>query len=121
MWYYELLLRDGEPEVRSEAISQTPHVAKNCTDQVLVDKILPILKEQMSSDTSQHVKGSMASAICEISQYLDFEKNIDYIIPTITSLLKDESVTEVRVSLLQNLGIVAKTIGEEACVEHLIG
>ena len=42
----------------------------------------------------------MASAICEISQYLEYEKNIEYILPTITTLLKDESVTEVRVSLL---------------------
>lgn len=32
IWYYELLLRDGEPEVRSEAISKLPNVAKNCTD-----------------------------------------------------------------------------------------
>ena len=62
----------------------------------------------------------MASAICEIAQYLEYEKNIDYIIPTITQLLKDESVTEVRVSLLENLHIVAKAIGEEACIEYLI-
>jgi len=74
----------------------------------------------MATDTSQHVKGSMASAICEIAQYLEYEKNIDYIIPTITQLLKDESVTEVRVSLLENLHIVAKAIGEEACIEYLI-
>jgi len=28
--YYELLLRDGEPEVRSEAIAKLPLVAKGC-------------------------------------------------------------------------------------------
>ena len=28
--YYELLLRDGEPEVRSEAIAKLPVVAKAC-------------------------------------------------------------------------------------------
>ena len=42
----------------------------------------------------------MASAICEISQYLEFKQVIDYVIPTITQLLKEDSVTEVRVSLL---------------------
>ena len=58
--FYELLLRDGEPEVRSEAVSKVPEVAKNCSSFVLIEKILPILKEQMASDTSQHVRGSMS-------------------------------------------------------------
>lgn len=43
--FYELLLRDGEPEVRSEAISQIPKVAKYCSKYILIEKILPILKE----------------------------------------------------------------------------
>lgn len=85
-----------------------------------MDKILPILKEQMASDTSQHVKGAMASSICEMSQYLEKEQTVDYIMPTIFSLLKDDSVTEVRVSLLENISLVAKSIGEEACCEFLI-
>lgn len=42
---YELLLRDSEAEVRSEAIAQIPTVAKHCTSSVLIEKILPILKE----------------------------------------------------------------------------
>ena len=48
--FYELLLRDGEPEVRSEAVSKVPEVAKHCSSSVLIEKILPILKEQMSND-----------------------------------------------------------------------
>ena len=57
---YELLLRDSEAEVRSEAIAQVPLVAKFCSSTSLIEKILPILKEQMATDSSQHVKGSMA-------------------------------------------------------------
>ena len=57
---YELLLRDSEAEVRSEAIAQVPLVAKFCSPTGLIEKILPILKEQMATDSSQHVKGSMA-------------------------------------------------------------
>lgn len=113
-------MRDGEPEVRSEAISKLPLVVKDCSSYQLVDKILPILKEQMSSDTSQHVKGAMASAICEMTQYIERDKTIDYIMPTIFSLLKDDSVTEVRVSLLENISLVAKSIGEDSCNEYLI-
>ena len=43
--FYELLLRDGEPEVRSEAVANVPNVAKFCSSPVLIEKILPILKE----------------------------------------------------------------------------
>ena len=43
--FYELLLRDGEPEVRSEAISKLPEVSKYSSSSVLLDKVLPILKE----------------------------------------------------------------------------
>ena len=42
---YELLLRDNEPEVRSEAVDKVPTVAKYCSTDLLVDKILPIIKE----------------------------------------------------------------------------
>ena len=50
--FYELLLRDGEPEVRSEAIAKVPDVSKHCTSANLIEKILPILKEQMCNDSS---------------------------------------------------------------------
>jgi hypothetical protein len=50
--FYELLLRDGEPEVRSEAVAKIPEVAKYCSSEELIDKILPILKEQMANDQS---------------------------------------------------------------------
>jgi len=48
--FYELLLRDGEPEVRSEAVANIPKVAKFCSSPVLIEKILPILKDQMAND-----------------------------------------------------------------------
>lgn len=50
--FYELLLRDSEPEVRSEAIAKIPEVAKHCSAGSLIEKILPILKEQMANDAS---------------------------------------------------------------------
>jgi hypothetical protein len=39
------LLRDAEAEVRSEAVSKVPLVAKYCSSIELVEKVLPILKE----------------------------------------------------------------------------
>ena len=99
MGYYELLLRDNEPEVRSEAVAKVPVMAKHCTTTTLIDKILPIIKEQISVDPSQHVKGSMAFSICELGECLSKEETIEYVLPPVMAILKD-SATEVRVSLL---------------------
>lgn len=101
--FYELLLRDSEPEVRSEALNKMPQVAVNCDPQVLSEKILPIIKEQLCSDTSQHVKGSLASAICELTEFVPRKDAIEEIFPAVINILTKESVTEVRVSLLESL------------------
>lgn len=50
--FYELLMRDAEPEVRSEAVAKVPAVAQYCQSESIVEKILPIMKDQMSGDTS---------------------------------------------------------------------
>lgn len=65
----------------------------------------------MANDQSQHVKGSMASAICDLSVYLNEQDTLEFVLPTISQILKD-SVTEVRVSLLENLGKLAKSLSE---------
>jgi hypothetical protein len=53
----------------------------------------------------------MASAICDLSIYLNEQDTLEYVLPTISLILKD-SVTEVRVSLLENLGKLAKSLSE---------
>ena len=50
--FYELLLRDAEPEVRSEAVNKIPEVAKYANPELIIGSILPILNEQMSTDQS---------------------------------------------------------------------
>jgi len=37
---------------------------------------------------------------------------MDFVVPTVFTLLKEESVPEVRVSLMDNLQILAKALGE---------
>lgn len=41
---YITLLGDSEPEVRSEAAARLPLLAKNCSANLIVSKILPSLK-----------------------------------------------------------------------------
>jgi serine/threonine-protein phosphatase 2A regulatory subunit A len=109
---YELLLRDNEPEVRSEAVAKMPIMARHCKSSLLIEKVLPIIKEQLASDASQHVKGSMAQSICDLAESLSKEETIEHILPPVTAIMKD-SATEVRVSLMQNLSKLAVKIGED--------
>lgn len=41
---YTALLGDAEPEVRSEAAARLPTLAKNCSSNLIVSKIIPSLK-----------------------------------------------------------------------------
>ena len=52
----------------------------------------------------------MAQAICEMAQHLPKEDTIKYILPTVVTIMKD-SVTEVRVSLMENINKIAASIG----------
>jgi len=61
---YTTLLGDAEPEVRSEAAARLPALAKNCSPNLIVTKIIPSLKLQLATESNQHVKGSMAHSVC---------------------------------------------------------
>ena len=49
---YMTLLGDSEPEVRSEAAAKLPQLAKNCSSNLIVSKILPSLKLQLATESS---------------------------------------------------------------------
>lgn len=42
---YELLMRDSEPEVRSESVARVPEMASHCSPTVLVSRIIPIIQD----------------------------------------------------------------------------
>ena len=117
--FYELLLRDNEPEVRSEAVANVPVMSSHCTTQVLIERILPIIKEQIANDPSQHVKGSMAQAVCDLGEVLSKEEVIQYVLPPVMAILKD-SATEVRISLLKNIKKLTSALSEEEIKEHIL-
>ena len=49
------------------------------------------------------MKGSLASAICELAEFVPRKDAIEEIFPAVINILTKESVTEVRVSLLESL------------------
>jgi serine/threonine-protein phosphatase 2A regulatory subunit A len=95
-------MNDSEPEVRSEAVGRLAELAEYCNSATIVTKVLPGLKLQLTTESSQHVKGSMAHAVCKVAEKLRTEDVSAYLIPMVNILLKNNS-TEVVVSLIDNL------------------
>lgn len=62
----------------------------------------------------------MASAICELAENLPKKEIIDQVFPAVMNILTKDSVTEVRVSLLENLPKMARALGEESTIELVI-
>lgn len=113
------LLGDSEPEVRSEAAARLPQLAQNCSSNLIVSKILPSLKLQLATESSQHVKGSMAHAVCQLSGSLTAEEAAQHLIPMVSILLKNNN-TEVIVSLIENMGQLVQTVGAASLEDKII-
>ncbi len=77
------MISDKEPEVRSEAISKLPELAKYCSQSALVEKVLPILNVNTVTDTSQHVKSSLALSITEISKFIGKQNTLQFVVPPV--------------------------------------
>lgn len=113
------MLGDSEAEVRSEAAAKLPLLAKNCSSNLIVSKILPSLKLQLATESSQHVKGSMAHAVCALASSLSSEEASQHLIPMVSILLKNNN-TEVIVSLIENMGELVNTVGVSSLDEKII-
>jgi serine/threonine-protein phosphatase 2A regulatory subunit A len=116
---YTALMNDSEPEVRSEAVNKLADLAEHCTIPMLVQKVLPGLKLQLTTESSQHVKGSMAFAVCKIAEKLKPEDAATHLIPLVSILLKNNS-TEVVVSLVENLAPLTSILESAVLQEKLV-
>lgn len=116
---YVSLLGDSEPEVRSEAVNRLYELTENATMTLVISNVLPKLKLQMATESSQHVKGTMAFAICKLADKITPEQAATNLIPLVSILLKNNS-TEVIVSLVENLEPLVKVIPEATINEKLL-
>lgn len=116
---YTTLMNDSEPEVRSEAVNRLSELAEYCTTSNIVQKVLPGLKLQLTTESSQHVKGSMAHAVCKIGEKLRPEDATSHLIPMVSILLKNNS-TEVIVSLIDNLTPLVSIIEQSTLLEKIV-
>jgi len=105
-------MRDHEAEVRSEGVANIGIISKYCSEEVLLNKIIPIIQDQIAKDPSQHVRGSLAQSICMLAENMTNDHVIEHLLPPIQEMMKDGS-TEVRVSLLENIHNLVKSLSEE--------
>ena len=117
--FYVTLLGDSEPEVRSESVNKLADLAVNCTTSLIVQTLLPKLKLQLATESSQHVKGSMAFSICKLAERVSPDEAGQHLIPMISILLKNNS-TEVIVSLIENLEPLIRVLPDGPVNEKLI-
>lgn len=80
---------DKEAEVRSEAIGKLPLLCKYTSSATITEKLIPIIITNSVTDPSQHVRGSLAHSICDISKYIGKENSIKHLTPPVSQLLKD--------------------------------
>ena len=81
--------------------------------------MLPRLKLQLTTESSQHVKGSMAFSICKLAEKISSDEAGTHLIPMVSILLKNNS-TEVIVSLIENLEPLIRVLPMAPIHEKLI-
>jgi serine/threonine-protein phosphatase 2A regulatory subunit A len=71
---------------------------------VILARIVPCV-QALSSDSSQHVRASLAQQISGLAPLLGKESTIDVLVPLYLALLKDD-FSEVRLNLISKLEVV---------------
>ena len=67
-------------------------------EETVITRILPILN-RLVTDTSEHVRISFAGVVSKLSSVLKKDKTIQFLLPLILTLLRDE-VSEVPISVI---------------------
>lgn len=116
------LLRDQEKEVRMSAVEQLPFVCKGMAtaDRLIVytTNFCPYLND-LSQDTSQHVRVKLAGVLVTIAPVLGKEKTTELLAPLFVRLLKDE-IPDVRMSVIPSLGTLNDVVGSDLIAQQII-
>lgn len=77
-------------QVRSAVSANIPGVCTLLEKATVVNRILPIV-QRLISDSSEHVRASVASVINELASVLGREDTVDLLLPLLLTLLRDET------------------------------
>ncbi|KMZ64988.1 hypothetical protein ZOSMA_33G00170 [Zostera marina] len=96
---YVKLLCDNEAEVRTAAEGKVTKFCQILEPKRAIQHILPCVKD-LSTDSSQHVRSSLASVIMGMAPILGKEATIDLLLPILLTLLKDDVPDVIGIDLL---------------------
>lgn len=115
---FAALLKDAEPEVRTEAATELVHVAKVTSPEDVRAYLIPCLP-MIVTDTSAHVKAALALSLNDLSPIVGPNTTVEFILPLIIKLLSDES-SDVRLNIVSNFEKTVQVIGIDLLYDVLL-
>lgn len=115
---FSALLKDAEPEVRTEAAAELVHVAKVVPPEDVRAYLVPCLP-MIVTDPSAHVKAALALSLNDLSPIVGPNTTVEFILPLIIKLLSDES-SDVRLNIVSNFERTVQVIGIDLLYDVLL-
>ncbi|THU72136.1 hypothetical protein C4D60_Mb04t08920 [Musa balbisiana] len=116
-------LNDSDQDsVRLLAVEGCAALGKLLESHDCVTHILPVIvnfSQDLSSDSSQHVRSALASVIMGMAPILGKDATIEQLLPIFLSLLKDE-FPDVRLNIISKLDQVNQVIGIDLLSQSLL-
>jgi len=112
-----ILLVDGEPEVRTQAILALPKLVKHCSIPLFVERVFPLLKK--NRDSSEHVRAALAGVVCELAESVEEKSVGEFIVPICIELSKDSN-TDVKFSLFKKIYHVIQVLSNSQVETYIL-
>lgn len=105
-------------QVRSAAAKNVALMCSLLRKDIILNKVIPSLR-LLVSDSSEHVRASMAGAINDLAPILDRDEAVEQLLPMLLELLRDES-SDVRLNIISNLDTINGVVGVELLSQSLL-
>ncbi|CAE8618923.1 unnamed protein product, partial [Polarella glacialis] len=117
---YLRLLNDPEVEVRTIAAARIAAVAAVSPTKEFLETLMPVMEKLTSPrEHSQHVRASLAGAVLGLAPVFGAQLTVDYLISIFLQLIRDEC-PEVRLQLINNLGLLSSVVGIDVLSQSLL-
>lgn len=115
---FTALLKDAEPEVRTEAASALVHLARVLSPDEVRSLLVPCLPA-IATDPSAHVKAALATGLNDLAPVVGPNTTIEHLLPLVIKLLSDDS-SDVRLNIVTNFEKTVQVIGIDLLYDVLL-
>ncbi len=115
---FTALLKDAEPEVRTEAASSLVHLARVLNPDEVRSLIVPCLPA-IATDPSAHVKAALATGLNDLAPIVGPNTTIEQLLPLVIKLLADDA-SDVRLNVVTNFEKTVQVIGIDLLYDVLL-